>query len=144
MTDFTKSPAALITELINQANGSALAAADLVFGTPQVNSAPGAKRNTLITVTGKANSAVTGSAEFQYDRIDINEIAGEQSRVFTKGSRTLVSELVALINQAYAINLTASEYQEAPLSAMGGPGTLEIKPGSLVYRGSLNYVLAIG
>lgn len=140
MNDFTKSPQQIIVDMLNAANGTFLKPEQLIFGIPQVNNDPGAKRNTKLVISGVAEQGVEGSIEIQYNRVHIDTVPGVRSRTFERGARKDLSELVPLINGRYAINLTAEEYIDAPLPATL-VGELPMLATSLVFTGTLNYAL---
>lgn len=142
MTDFRKSPEEILTELINQANGTALQASALSFAAPQDISGPGARRNTKVSITGIPAQGAHGAIELQYNRVHINTVPGTRSRTFPKGSLLQTSELVGAINAAYGIQLRSTDVVNVPLPTEGELGQLQIVPGSLVYYGSLDFQMA--
>lgn len=142
MTDYTKSPRDIVVDLINADNGTHLVAADLAFGVPVATLQPGAERNTKLPITGLVARGYKSTVEVKYNRVDIDSVPQGRSREFPFDQIVTVQDLVVAINAAYQINLTAEDFELDTPPAAGLSGTLRMKPGSLVYFGTLDYQMS--
>lgn len=145
-TDFTKNADQIIIDLINEANATALTPADITFSVPTETES--GNRNTAITITAVANSGYTGTRDLTYDRVDLAQVPGSRNKEFNIGSVTSVFGLLPAINAAYGINLTEADVEDTAMPTFEGTDPLEkatlvitAKPGSLVYRGSVELVI---
>lgn len=143
--NLTQTPKQILVSLINQDNGTALSEEMLVFGTPATHS--GAK-NTSIVATAAPDMGYTGSVTFNYNRLNIANIPGTRSKVFSQGTNVNISDLIPLINSRYQINLTANDFTQAllPTFTLQTPNqlldfVLTIKSTSLIYYGSVTLQL---
>jgi hypothetical protein len=142
LIDYTQSPQEILTAMINRENGTTLLAEQLVFGLPQVSIGP---TNTTVTCSGAAGSGFTGTVTLNYNRIAMSSVPGTRTKTFTAGNAVLISALLPLINELYAINLRSSDILDGPLPLFEGltpgevkPFTLTVTTSCLVYQGSVN------
>lgn len=120
-TDFTKAPAAIIVDLINEDNpGHGLTTELLTLGVPAA--APGGSpvRNTQLRVTAAPGSGYVGFVDVLYDRVDMADIPGLMSKIFPVGNAVNVADLIPEVNARYGINITSSDFVDAPLPAATG------------------------
>lgn len=153
--DFTKASKDLLVELFNLANPDlSVPAAAVTFGAVSVNAgANSATHNSAITMTAVNGSGYTGVANLTYNRLDIDtDVVATGSASFDKGSATQVSDIVALLNTRFAINLVdGTDYTDAALPAFTGDVpdeshtfTLTILAGSQVFQGSVVITVVAG
>lgn len=112
------------------------------------NVATGGSTNTSISLTGKPNSGINGSAVVRYNRKNIDLVIGNKNKTFTKEVAVTTRDLVPKINLEYGIKLDLEDVVDAPLPAFPTnapnqsiPFTLTIAPGSLLYMGSVQLTL---
>lgn len=145
LIDFTQSSQQILTAMINRDNATSFSPTALVFGTPAINTNPLSPRNTSIAVSAAANSGFRGSVQLNYDRLNLANVPGVRSLVFTApaGVTTIIG-LLALLNAAYRINLTSADILDGPLPVFTGltpsqelPFNLIALPASVVFLGSV-------
>lgn len=148
VTDFTKAPEQIITDLINFDNGTTLDPATLLFSDVTASSGT---RNTSVLVSANNTSLYAGSVTLFYNRIDLATIPGIRDVNFEIGSRTKMSEIIPDINARFGINLTPADYKEEILPLFSGNNPLEKKyfdvdalPGSLIFIGELGLTITRG
>lgn len=140
--DLTKSEIEVLVDRINQVNFTNIDYRTIEVGVPNVVSTGGP--NTSITVTGKPNSGINGSAVLRYNRKNIDLVIGSKNKTFTKDAAVTTKDLVPKINIEYGINLGEEDVVDVALPAFptNAPNqtitfTLNISPGSLLYAGNV-------
>lgn len=153
--DFTQAGKDLLVELFNAANpGLNVPSAAVTFAAPGDNEGDdAATRDTAIVMSAVGGSGYVGNLELTYQRLDIDEdVVSLGSAEFDLGSAEQVSDIVALLNARFAINLVAGEdYVDAALPEFDGVEpdevqtfTLNIRSQSLVYKGSVEISVRAG
>lgn len=118
--DFTKAPAQIVLDQINNDNASALTLQQVSFGLPTATTGTSPARDTQVTVSAVAGEGYSGSVVVEYNRVNISTVPGVRSTVFPKGSAVNISDLIPQINAAYQINLTSADYTDGPLPTFSG------------------------
>lgn len=143
VTDFTKTPAAILLDLINQSNGTSIPAPALTFGLPTAATGGSPTRDTDITVTAVNGSGYKGNRALHYNRVDLAVVPGSRGATIVKGDATKVSDLLADINALWGVNIGASDIVDADLPAFAGTANethdvqLVASADALVFRGSV-------
>lgn len=140
ISDFTKDPHEIIVDLINNDNGTTLAANILSFSSPTAT-VSGSTRNTSVTISGTPTSGYVNNVDMQYDRINLAVISNYFSSTVNVTSPTHVSDLIPAINAQFKVNLTTDDYVNDVLGNPDSNGqiqvTIQAASQSLVYYGSL-------
>ncbi|MDH2154206.1 hypothetical protein [Stenotrophomonas sp. GD03657] len=156
--DFTKAGKDLLVELFNTANPTLnVPVAAVTFNAPAANDgADAATRDTKITMTAVPGSGYKGAANLTFQRLAIDtDVVAKGTATddeFDKGSATQISDIVALLNTRFSVNLVAgTDYTDGALPAFDGTEpnetktfTLTILAGSLVYKGSVVLTVKAG
>ncbi len=143
--DYTKTADEVLVALINAKNPPRnFTVAQLTFGA--VTSKGG--KATEITATSVPGSGYTGSKLFTYGRLNLADVIATGSEVVELEDKTLLSEVVAVLNTRFSLNLVAgTDYTDGALPTFTGtPGeeqevTLAILPGSKLFIGSATLVV---
>lgn len=140
--DFTKADVQILLDQINADNSSSLTTSLVTFGAVAVDS--GGVRNSNITVSANVGSGYTGNVQLKYDRVDLATIPGSRSTEFQVGAATHVSDLIAQVNAAYQLNMTAADFVDASIPAFPGVAphekqtiNLVASATSLIFHGTL-------
>lgn len=118
---------------------------NFVFEAPISNPEPAVLKNTRMYVRPIAISGRYGRVSIYYDRMDLTAVTDKP--VITRGTNTLWSQVVPLINSYYGINIVAADYTDGPLPAQVGAVmdvTLTMLPGSYMFIGGLVVGLKTG
>lgn len=119
---------------------------DFVFDAPIVNpDAAVSLRNTRLRAVPTAVSGKIGRASIYYNRVDLSAINDQP--IITRGTATLVSHVVPMLNEFFGINIVAADYVDGPLPAQVGaltPATLNATPVALLFIGALAFQLENG
>lgn len=118
--DFTKLPAEIVLDQINNDNSSSLTTAQVSFGIPTAATGTSPVRDTDLTVSAVPNQGYTGDVIVHYNRVDMATIPGTRSTTFPKGTATKISDLIPQINAAYQLNLQPEDYKDADLPTFSG------------------------
>lgn len=143
VTDFTKTPQAILLDLINQSNGTSIPAPAITFGLPTAATGGSPARNTDITVTAVQGSGYKNSANLHYDRVDLAVVPGSRGATITKGNATKLSDLLADINALWGVNIGAADIVDVDLPAFAGTANethdvqMAASADALVFRGSV-------
>ena len=153
-TDFTKPPRDILVDLINETNGTALASVDLDLGEVAplpIEPLPGQETPpvTLACILAKpgVDSVFKGETLLMYRRIHIaRALLGLPPFVATRGSAEKVSDLLPQINTRFGYNILVEDVVDADLEPSVDaeeevPFTLSIAPESLIYVGSIQFVV---
>lgn len=148
-TDYTKAESDVLIDLIRRDNqGRPLTHAQVTFGVPGVIApSPSIPRNTTIVASSIPNMGYRGNQTFYYNRAPLSEFVPPNNTSileFDSSNATLVSQLLPILNERLAINITADKIVEQNLPSFG-PGdqreyadvALIMKPNSLVYLDQL-------
>ena len=110
----------------------------------------------VITMTAVPGSGYKGAANLTFQRLTIDtDVVAKGTATddeFDKGSATQISDIVALLNTRFSVNLVAgTDYTDGALPAFDGTEpnetktfTLTILAGSLVYKGSVVLTVKAG
>lgn len=135
--DLTKPASQVIVDLINYCNGTTLTADMLTYEIPP--QAIDGEHNTIVKANSTSSSYYEGSVEITYNRIDFADVfQGLSDYLVAESSVSFVSDLIALINATYKLNLTRDDFLDAPLSESGADAVsfvLKANPNSLIYVG---------
>lgn len=148
--DYTQPPEAILTDLINSTNGTALTPSLLAFGAPYLPEAEDdAPRKTLLSVTAADGSPYTGTVVLEYDRIPLTMLADGRGTVFFRGNATRVADLLPQINQRFGVQIGIADIIDLPLPPANEDGsatgfTLLASPTALVWQGSDTFMLQEG
>lgn len=151
-SDLTQTGEALLYSLVNAANPSlqngALSSANVTLAAP---AATGSTPNTSVALSAITDHGYSGTISVSYNRLAIdtqvfNVLApGGATVVNSGGTMVTVSDVVAAINSAYAINLQAEDVSNGStalsLTANAGSCTIQVAAGSYTYTGSLNVTI---
>jgi hypothetical protein len=147
--DFTKSQEQILTDLINDDNGTSFTVGMLSFGYPTpINGSKNTQVVVSVSLTGQV--LYYGSTILIYNRIDLNTIPGTRSIAFNVGNAVNISDIIPAINSAYEINLTTGQYINAPLPVFIGnanqslPFDVVADYSSLVFIGRMHLQLVRG
>lgn len=150
ISDFTQSDKDIITALLLFDNPGVTLASNLVDYLNPRPLAPGAARNTALTVAPRPGSGYEGEADVYYNRLDIQEfvdvVNGDQIELMA-GTATHLSDLIAEINVLLGINLSDADYQDAALPVFDDiPNqiidvTVPIRLTSLIFTGTLMFAI---
>lgn len=150
-SDLTKTGPALIFAMINTANSATLtrgvaSATNMTFGVPAVLAGGDASgKNTSLAVTAVAGQGYTSppSVTITYNRLNIDTDVlaklAPSGVSFVDAAYAKVSDLLAIVNSTYSLNLQAGDISngnDALSGAYPRTATLTIAAGSLVYIGS--------
>lgn len=150
-SDYTKAPAQIVIDLINNDNSTSLTSSLIQLGLPTAATGGSPVRNTELEISAKAGSGYKGSVVVQYNRLQIQDFV--KPATFPSGLQLPVgdavnySDLIPEINTALGINLTAADYVDGAIGAWAGTPnetksiTITMNSDSLVYLGSLTLTL---
>jgi hypothetical protein len=153
-TDFTKLPKDILVDLINETNGTALASVDLDLGEVAplpIEPLPGQETPpvTLACILARpgVDSVLTGETLLMYRRIHVaSALLAFPPFVAARGSAEKVSQLLPQINARFGYNILPEDIVDADLLPTDDPEeevpfTLAIDPESLIYVGSIQFVV---
>lgn len=140
-SDFTKSPAQVMVDLINAANPTLnLTVADVDFA--EANQAQGSVRDTSTSVTIYASASdnrFVGQTDVFYDRISLDEVLAQDIAPFLRDLNVNnVLDLIPQMNARYGIQLGRSDLVSTDLPLIYGIATIPVLAGytSLLFEGS--------
>lgn len=140
--DLTQPPAQILVNLINTLNAATLPAplttSNAVFGDPQPYGGDGANSVIPFGTTDPATYGA-GTVNITYNRIDVSKVVLTQSAPLTVGSATKVSDVLSQINDAFNLNLQASDIIDGPIhpNDYSHPtATLNITAANMIYCGN--------
>jgi hypothetical protein len=147
-SDYTKSEADIIVDLIRQDNGrKPLTSSMVTFGTPNVYvPQPGVNRNTVVVVTARPGQTLEGSHSYYYNRVPLAQFVNPNVPDildFVIEGETKLSELLPRINERLNINLGVSKIFDRDIPdfmAIGSAGEdieLKVTSNSLVFLNSI-------
>lgn len=125
---YSKQSQQLLVDLINASNPSlpvALTTTNAKYGAPAViTPQAGTIQNTSIKVTAKASSQYIGNTTLSYRRLDFGSLLrsipvriDKYSPTGTNFSPYKISDLIAVINSKYGLNIQPSDYVDGSLPA---------------------------
>lgn len=106
ITDFTKTPLAIIFDLINHDNGTSLNQDKVDISAPVL----GVGKEVSITVSSKLGSGFRGTQVLGYNRVPFTDLIAlvDEDAVAVQDVTTL-NEIVALFNAKYGVNVTDAD-----------------------------------
>lgn len=144
-TDYSKTGAEMVLDLINEENGTEFRPEDLTLGTPQPLGPPNL-RNTALIVTSTGTTTMVGSRTVTYDRLTLTDFFNNGDLTFPDNPAYLtVADVLPAINDRFNINLNLTHVYDDPIQR-GAPGdpvviTLRARPSSLVFLGTVDITL---
>jgi len=148
--DYAQPPEAIITDLINNSNGTTFVSSHLAFGSPFLPSEDdGAPRNTLLSVTAADGSPFTGTVVLEYNRLPFSYLVDGHAAAFFRGDAERVSDLLPQINARYGVQIGIADIIDAPLAEPNEDETpvaftLVASPSALVWQGEQTFMLLDG
>lgn len=130
----------LLTAMVNAANPThkQWTAAELVFGSPQVNA--DATHNTVVPVSAVDMATYTGSRELFYNRVSLAEIPRGETAAFELDQETTTTAVAALLRTKYKVNLDPDDVIAEPLTPDDSGEYAQIiraAPNSLKWNGQI-------
>lgn len=145
---YNKPAKELLVDLINRRNPGAQYSVDsFIWGKPSTSTRTELPFNTMLLLSGNPEQRWFSEQPIWYNRIDIAQVfTNSRVNIMPQAGQTMLSDLMAQINDLFGLRLTADDYVNTALSStvMVEPSTvtLEIKPESLLFVGQV--VLKIG
>lgn len=144
--DIEKSQIEILMDQINVINNINLNHSDFVFSLPIPVTLPLTDINTKVTLTPVIASGYFNARDVYYKRIDVAQLFNNDLIEIIVTTETLLSELIDQINDKYGINLTATDYVDAPLPVndpliLNPTVTVAIRPESYIYVGTGGLIL---
>jgi hypothetical protein len=116
VTDFKKTPFAIVLDLINHDNKTSLTDAKVDISSPVL----GESKRVSITVSSKIGSGYRGTQVLHYNRVPLAELtAHEEVQSTVIHDVITLNEIVDLFNIKYGVNLTAEDITIDGLSIDG-------------------------
>lgn len=148
--DYTKPSKEILIALINQKNGTALRAQDLVISDPAVAVNTSLHTNTVVNISSATGSGYFGSRDIAYDRFDIAEILGSKPLELQPITELTLVEFLPAINTAYGTFLKEEDIYDVaipPYDPLHPTAirtvTLVINPNSYFYYGTFDLVFGM-
>lgn len=142
--DISKTPQANLLALVNAKATRAYTADQLTFGSATVNSANGATKNTVVTLTAVEGKGFAGTVDVRYNRLGLDKgVASPDLTLTVSDSATSAS----LLTQAAAqLGLRESDVEwsgtiTVPADGQSNTATLKAKDASYLYVGTLELTL---
>lgn len=149
-SNYTRSAQQIIVDLLNadnSNNGVTITPAQVSFGVPVPNNTQGAAYNTSLTLSGSANSGISGNINITYNRVALSVVPGNLSTTIPVLGFSKISDTLPTVNAAYGINLAPADIVDGALPAFSDPVplqyqtiTLKASGTSLVFNGSVDLV----
>jgi hypothetical protein len=138
--DLNKSATQILIDLIWRSNGISFEYDTLDFGVPKaIDNPPPWAANTVIELTDNLmeTDAITGSTKIAYRRLPLGELVPvSETPIQLPAFPFQTTDLLALINAAYAIQLQPTDVVNETFENLSGPFTVAASVTALCFIGS--------